>query len=88
MYEFLFLSITPLLVIGMILMFILLKTNRIDNIGRAREYMKKAFEADPHFKEGYISNIAMLLHDNHGITDYEKRNAAARDILHLVFWSE
>ncbi len=88
MYEFLFFSVTPLLIIGIILMFILLKTNRIDNIGRARELMKKAFEADPYFKEAYISNIAMLLHDFHGITDYEKRNAAARDILHLVFWSE
>lgn len=88
MYEFLFWSVTPILVIVMIVMFIFLQTNKIDNIGRARQLMKEAFEDDPYFKEGYISNIAMLLHDNHGITDYEKRNAAARDILHLVFWSE
>ena len=88
MYEFLFWVITPMFVIGLILMFITLKTDKIDNIGKAREIIREAFEADDGFKEAYISNIAMLLHDRHGITDYEKRNAAAKDILHLVFWSE
>jgi len=34
---------------------------------------------------GYVANIAMLLHDRYGITDYETRNRAAEDILILIF---
>ena len=57
-----------------------------DEIKEARETMRKAFEEDEGFKEGYISNIAMLLHDKYGVTDHEKRNNAAEDILRLIFW--
>ena len=88
MYEFLFWVITPVLVVGTALMFILFKTNKIDNIGRARELMKEAFEADPDFKEVYISNIDMLLSDRCCVQDPKQRNAAAKDILHMVFWEE
>jgi len=59
----------------------------MNKIARARKTMKDAFDADPDFKMGYIANIAMLLHDHYGITDYDKRNAAAEDILKLIFYS-
>jgi len=53
---------------------------------RARKIMRKAFEKDGSLLVGYVSNVAMLLHDKYGITDYVKRNQAARDILRLIFW--
>jgi len=55
-------------------------------IEKARKTMRKAFEKDGALLVGYVSNIAMLLHDKYGITDYEKRNRAAKDILRLIFW--
>ena len=55
-------------------------------IKRARKVMRKAFEKDGSLLVGYVSNIAMLLHDKYGITNYEKRNRAAKDILNLIFW--
>lgn len=57
-----------------------------NEIKDARETIWMAFEEDEHFKDGYISNIAMLLHDRYGITDYEERSRAAEDILRLIFW--
>lgn len=53
----------------------------------ARETMRDTFKEDPDFRYAYQSNIAMLLHDRHGITDYGARNVAADDILRLVFES-
>jgi len=50
-----------------------------------QEFMAKAFTKDPDLFRRYQDNIAMLLHDNYGITDYEKRNNAAIDILKLIF---
>ena len=58
----------------------------MDQIKRARKTMRDAFDKDPDFKMGYIANIAMRLHDHHGITNYDKRNAAAEDILELIFY--
>ena len=58
----------------------------MNEIEKARETMRDAFEKDPDFKMGYVANIAMLLHDRHGITNYDKRNAAAEDILELIFY--
>lgn len=60
----------------------------MNKIAKARKTMRDAFDKDEDFKYGYIANIAMLLHDRHGITNYDKRNAAAEDILQLVFYSE
>jgi len=54
-------------------------------IKEAREVIKKAFEEDPGFRRVYQDNIAMLLHDRHGITGHEKRNKAADDIIKLIF---
>ena len=59
----------------------------MSSVKKARETMRTAFDADPDFKMGYISNIAMILHDHYGITDYDKRNRAAEDILKLIFYS-
>lgn len=54
-------------------------------IWKARKTMRDAFEADKDFKRSYIANIAMYLHDHHGITDYKERNAAGEGILKLIF---
>ncbi len=56
-------------------------------IKQARETIAKAFVADPNFREAYVSNVAMLLHDHYGITNYEMRNKAGDDIIRLVFES-
>ena len=58
------------------------------SIQEARETIRQAFEDDPNFRLGYQANIAMLLHDRHGITDYDARNAAADDIIKLIFESK
>ena len=59
----------------------------MNQIQKARKVFRDAFDKDPDFKLTYVANIAMLLHDHHGITDFDKRNAAAEDILKLVFYS-
>lgn len=51
----------------------------------AREHMRHCFEDDPNLRETYVSNIAMLLYDKHGITDFEERDQAAKEIMALVF---
>lgn len=58
---------------------------QMNKIAEARKTIRDVFEKDPEFKQGYVANIAMLLHDYHGITDYHKRNQAAEDILELIF---
>ena len=57
----------------------------MNNIQKAREMMKQELEKDEELRFGYQSNIAMLLYDRYGITDYNNRNLAANDILKLVF---
>ena len=57
-------------------------------IAEARKVIGDALKEDKGLKWGYISNIAMLLHDKYGITNYSQRNRAAEDILRLVFWSK
>ncbi len=55
-------------------------------ISQARATIKAAFDADPHFRRGYVDNVAMCLHDNvpdgmeHGL-----RNRLADRILDLLF---
>lgn len=41
--------------------------------------------ADQGLYESYKANVAMLLNDRYGITDHATRNAAADDILNLLF---
>jgi len=59
--------------------------DEINQIENARSTMRKAFEKDKDFKNTYIANIAMLLYDHHGITEYTARNQAAKEILELIF---
>ena len=56
-----------------------------EEIKHARETMCKALEQDEGLKIAYVSNVAMLLHDRYGITDYDQRTQAAEDILKLIF---
>ena len=51
----------------------------------ARQIMGKNLTEDQELYIGYRSNVAMLLYDHYGITDYEIRNKAANDILSLIF---
>ena len=54
-------------------------------VKQARKTMADAFKTDPEFREGYVANVAMLLHDYHGIKNYDKRNKAADEIIALIF---
>lgn len=42
-------------------------------------------ENDQIWRYPWQSNIAMLLHDRYGITDWDKRNQAATDILNMIY---
>ena len=52
---------------------------------KARRTMAKKLRDDEGLRLAYVANVAMLLHDRYGITDYEPRNKAANDILTLIF---
>lgn len=54
-------------------------------IEKARATFRDAFRMDPGFRRVYQDNIAMLLHDRHGIVGHHERDAAAEDIINLVF---
>ena len=54
-------------------------------IQNARRKLCEAFESDEEFRQTYVANIAMLLHDKYGITNYYERNQAAEDIMKLIF---
>lgn len=66
-----------------------------NDVAMARRFMREAFVKDgPEpggFYDGYVSNVAMLLHDMQpengrlDFTDYDTRNEAAKRILDLVF---
>lgn len=51
----------------------------------ARKVMAKILKEDTDLRLGYEANVAMLLHDHYGITGFEQRNQAAKEILNLVF---
>lgn len=53
----------------------------------SRRVMRAEFRADPDLRFGYVSNIAMLLHDQHGVSDVSRANAMADDVMRLVFES-
>ncbi len=58
------------------------------SIQQARQEIADAFKDDPDFRRSYVDNVAMLLHDHYGITDYETRNKAGDDIIRLIFESQ
>ena len=53
----------------------------------ARKTIADAFAADPHFRDVYVANVAMLLHDRYGITNHKTRTKAGYEIIRLVFES-
>lgn len=59
----------------------------MNRFARARKSMSNALKRDKGLRQGYEASIAMLLHDRYGITDYELRNQAARDLIDLIFHS-
>jgi len=59
-----------------------------NTIAESRKVIRDALIKDKDLRWGYISNIAMLLHDRYGITNYNHRNRAASEILKLIFWSK
>ena len=56
-----------------------------NEFAKARKTMAKHLMNDEGLYLGYQANIAMLLHDHHGIANIDKRNKAADDILRLIF---
>ncbi len=59
--------------------------DRTNPFGHARKIMIEAFQNDDDLWRGYRDNIAMVLHDRHGITAKDKRDHAAADIMNLIF---
>lgn len=59
--------------------------DELASVAGARQVIADAFKDDPNFRETYVANVAMLLHDRYGITDHETRNKAGDDIVRLVF---
>lgn len=57
----------------------------VTSVPVARRTMRDSFKRDPDFRHGYVANVAMLLHDRHGITNHAKRNKAAEEIIDLIF---
>lgn len=51
----------------------------------AYEAMRAALAADAGYRHTWVANIAMVLHDRHGITGYAERNAAGEDIMNRCF---
>lgn len=52
---------------------------------QTRQDFKKALQTDDGLYISFHANIAMLLFDRHGIRNPSKRDAAAGDILKLIF---
>lgn len=59
----------------------------LNDFSKARSTIRQCFERDEDFRRTYRDNIAMLLFDRYGIRDHSTRNAAAEDIIDLIFSS-
>ena len=57
-------------------------------VQEARKVISDAFEADPDFMETYVANVAMLLHDRHGIANHKRRNIIASEVIDLIFFDK
>jgi hypothetical protein len=53
-------------------------------VSRARAVIRQAFAKDPDFRRVYVSNVAMLLHDELGVRRI-KREEVAGKLLDLIF---
>ena len=67
----------------------------MNRLKKARHDMRKAFEEDEGFRQGYVANIAMAIKDDltpAKVSNADKRhefsNAMAEKILQLVFYSK
>ena len=56
----------------------------VNPIAAARKILSEAFR-DQSFLDVYVANIAMLVHDQFGITDPETRNAIGAAVMKLLF---
>ena len=54
----------------------------------ARKIFKKSFEKDDGFRMSYRANIAVLLYDRYDITERDKRDKIADDIMKVIFDAE
>jgi hypothetical protein len=57
----------------------------MNKIAKSIGIIKDELENDKGLRIAYIANVAMLLHDKYGVTDFKERNNAAIDILNLLF---
>ncbi len=56
------------------------------SIALARKFIADKFKSDPSFKQTYIANVAMLLHDRKWLKrPLKDRNEAAEAVLDLIF---
>jgi len=56
-----------------------------DSFAAVRARMGAEIFGDPGLLATYQANVAMLLHDRYGVTDFDQRNEAAVDVLRLIF---
>lgn len=56
------------------------------SIEEARKTIKEALEKDPELEWAYVSNVAMVLHDRYGITDFIELAKATKEILKVLFY--
>lgn len=56
----------------------------VNPVAAARKILSEAFR-DQSFLDVYVANIAMLVNDQFGITDPEKRNAIGTAVMKLLF---
>ena len=56
-----------------------------ETVSYYRSGFAEKLKKDEELRFAYQSNIAMLLHDRYGITNWDKRNNAANDIIKLIF---
>jgi len=61
------------------------KRGSVSKIKEARATIRDTFKADAGLYQSYVANVAMLLHDRYGIMDPVTYDAAARDVLQLIF---
>lgn len=57
----------------------------LDSFVQARQRMSQAFRADKGLFQAYHANVAMLVHDRHGITDKTARDRLASEVLGMIF---
>lgn len=57
----------------------------LDSFVQARQRMSQALRDDKGLLQAYHANVAMLVHDRHGVTGKTERDQLARDVLALIF---